>query len=411
MTRKPGISIVAAILFQATTANAQLEDTPNLSFDGYGTVGVVHSNEGRADFVSNRFAPEGAGHTREWSPEVDSRLGLQLTANLTPRFSSIVQVVAEQRYDDTYKPAVEWANVKFDITPELSVRAGRMVLPSFLVSEYRKVGYATPWVRPPDEIYGLSPVTNIDGIGVSYRTHFAAFTNTLRASYGRQDAKLPGGVEAEARGAVTVVDTLEWGATSLFAQYSSGHVTIDAINPLFDAFRQFGPEGEAIADRYDADDKRVGIMSIGARHDRGDWFVMGEWARSNSRTFIGDTRGWYVTGGYRYGSVTPYVTLARVRVASNTSDPGLSLAGLPPPLAAQASGLNAALNELLGTAARQKSLSLGVRWDFTRNAALKAQYDYLDLDAGSPGVLVDQQPDFRPGGSVSLFSIALDFVF
>lgn len=415
MMGKRGAAVTAALLLLHAAATwAQDSNTPNLSFNGFGTLGVVHSDEGQADFIADQFAPEGVGHTRDWSAEVDSRLGLQLTANLTSRLSAVGQVVVEQNYDDTYTPSVEWANVKYDITPDLSVRVGRMVLPNFMVSEYRKVGYATPWVRPPQEVYRFVPVTNTEGIDVSYRSRFGRFTNTLQGVYGRKAAKATGDagdVEAKARDAVTVTNTLEWGATTLFAGYSTLHLTVEDLNPLFNAFRQFGPEGEAIADRYDVDRKRVEIISLGARYDPGEWFVMGEWLQMESRTFIGDNHGWYVTGGYRYGSLTPYVTLARAQADSNTSDPGLSLADLPPPLAAQAGGLNAALNQLLGSAVEQKSIAVGARWDFARNLALKVQYDYLDLDAGSPGVLVNEQPDFRRGGTVSLFTATLDFVF
>jgi predicted porin len=275
------------------------------------------------------------------------------------------------------------------------------------------VGYATPWVRPPEEVYRLVPVTNFDGIDFSFRSRFDGFTNTLQGSYGRKDTSSPSGGKAEARDAVTLADTLEWGSATLFASYSRTRLTIDDedLNALFDGFRQFGPEGEAIAERYDADDKRYAVMALGARYDPGDWFVMAERAHADSRTFIGDVRGWYLTGGYRFGALTPYLTLARVRVASRTSDPGLSQDGLPPPLAAQAAGLNAGLNGLLGSAAQQKSVALGARWDFTRNAALKVQYDRIDLDDGSPGVLVNTQPGFEPGGTVNLFSVTLDFVF
>lgn len=255
------------------------------------------------------------------------------------------------------------------------------------------------------------PVTNFDGVEFSYRTHFDRFTNTLRGTYGRKDTAIPAGGDVKARKGVTLVDTLEWGGTTLFAAYSSFDLTIEGFTPLFDGFRQFGPQGRALADRYDVDDKNFEVVTVGARYDPGDWFVMGELTRNESRTFIGDNSGWYITGGYRYGSVTPYVTLARVTAGGNTSDPGLSLAGLPPPVSATAAGLNNSLNQLLGAAAAQKSISLGARWDFTRNMALKVQYDYLDMDAGSPGVLSNLQPGFRPGGSVSLLSIALDFVF
>jgi predicted porin len=257
----------------------------------------------------------------------------------------------------------------------------------------------------------MIPVTNFDGIDLSFGSRFDGFTNTLQGAYGRKDTPRPGGGTAEVRDVVILTDTLEWGATTLFASYSRVRMTIDGINSLLDGFRQFGPEGVAIADRYNADNKRYEVMAVGARYDPEEWFVMGELAHSNSQSFIGDARGWYLSGGYRFGAVTPYLTLARVRVVSNTSDPGLSLVGLPPSAAAQAAALNGALNGLLASSPRQKSATLGARWDFALNMALKVQYERLELDDGSPGVLVNTQPDFETGGRVDLFSVSLDFVF
>jgi hypothetical protein len=43
--------------------------------------------------------------------------------------------------------------------------------------------------------------------------------------------------------------------------------------------------------------------------------------------------------------------------------------------------------------------------------ALKAQYDHVDLDEKSAGRFGNVQPAFQRGGSVNLFSLALDFVF
>ncbi|EWG99225.1 hypothetical protein Q427_26100 [Halomonas sp. BC04] len=399
------------LVFSAQAAQAQMSDTPNLTLNGFGTVGVVHSDENQADFAANILAPKGAGYTSDWSAEVDSRLGLQLTASLTPRLSSVVQVISEQRYDGTYKPKVEWANVRFEITPDFSVRAGRMVQSTFMSSEYRKVGYATPWVRPPLEVYRMIPVTNFDGLDASYRSRIGDVTHTLRGTYGKADARYQGGGTAEAREAMGLASTLEWGATTLFASYGQYRLTIEELNPFFDGFRFFGPEGEAIADRYDVDDKRFEVISFGARYDPGDWFLMGEWARSDSQTLIGDLRGWYVTGGVRVGAVTPYVTVARASVSSNLSDPGLSTEWMPPEWLPTAELFNETLNHLLLSSARQRSLSLGARWDFARNMALTAQYDHIDIDGGSQGILLNLQPGFEPGGTVNLFSLALDFVF
>ncbi len=404
MTKYAIIAAAVALLFHSASAWAQDPATPNLTFNGFGTVGMTQSDEEEADFVSDLFAPDGVGHSRDWSPEVDSRLGLQLTADLTSRLTAVGQVVIEQRYDENYDPTVEWANLKYDVTPEFSVRVGRKVLPVFMNSGHRKVGYANPWVRPPPEVYQLVPVTNSDGIDFIHRTRFDGFTNTLQGSYGQKDAKVSGGSEIESRDGMTVANTLEWDATTLFVSYNRSNLTWDSINEFFDAFRAFGPAGEAIADRYDLDDTRSEVLTIGARHDPGDWFLMGEAARTESRSFLADSRAWYVTGGYRHGSVTPYLTLARRRVSSNTSDPGVNA---PP-----AEPLNEILNQILrGAAAEQSRIAVGTRWDFAPGAALKVQIDYLDLEDESNGTLTNIQPGFNPGGSVTVFSATVDFVF
>ncbi|MEX2500447.1 MAG: hypothetical protein WD397_16390 [Wenzhouxiangellaceae bacterium] len=409
-------SLLAAfslMLLYATAGWAQESHTPRLIFNGYGTAGLVHSSEDQADFVSDLFDPDGAGHSSDLSPEVDSRLGLQLTAEITPDFSAFGQIIFEQRYDGTYKPKLEWANIKYDITRRLSARAGRMVLPTFLTSEYRNVGYALPWIRPPLEVYRLVPVSSTDALSLAYRFRAGDFNNTLQALYGRREVDFPGddSGEVKAHDAVTLAYTLERGAMTLFASYNQSRLTIEAFEPLFDGFRQFGPPGEAIAERFGVDDKRFELFSAGARYDPGDWFVMGEVVRATNQSVLADSHSMYVTGGYRFGSVTPYLTLAQADVDSDTSTPGLPLEGLPPPLAGFAQGLNAGLNSVLGSAPAQKSVSLGTRWDFAANFALKLQFDHMDLDEGSAGFLIDRQPGFRPGGTVSLFSASVDFVF
>ena len=75
-----------------------------------------------------------------------------------------VLLISEQRLDNTYRPRVEWANLKYQVTPELALRVGRIALPMFLTADYRKVGYAYPWVRPPVEGYGSLPISSSDGV-------------------------------------------------------------------------------------------------------------------------------------------------------------------------------------------------------------------------------------------------------
>jgi hypothetical protein len=97
--------------------------------------------------------------------------------------------------------------------------------------------------------------------------------------------------------------------------------------------------------------------------------------------------------------------------SDNLSDPGLDLSTLPPFLVGTAAGLNATLNSLLRQKVVQDTISIGGRWEMTRNAALKLQFDHTRIGAGSNGLMTNLQPDFQPGGKVNLVSATIDFVY
>jgi hypothetical protein len=403
-------------LLAALHGGAEAQSMPSFSFGGYGTAGVVHSDNDQGDYVVDAFKPTGPGRTRNWSPEVDSRLGLQATATFNPSLSAVVQVLFQQRYDDSWRPVVEWANLKYQATPDFSVRAGRVVLPIYMVTDSRRVGYANPWVRPPVEVYSMVPVTSTDGIDASYRMSVGSGTNTVQFTAGTSDSKFPnslglGAGIAQVRHILALVDTFEVGFLTARLNYGQADLTIPEFAPLFGGFRQFGPIGAAIADRYDLDGRRVNFVGFGANYDPGPWFAIAEWAHFDTHSVVGEKTAWYVSGGPRIGKFTPYATYARLKGDSNTSDPGLPLAFLPPAAVPTAALLNATLNAALGAIAAQSTVSVGVRWDFMKNAALKLQYDRVKLDSGSRGTFGNLLPSFPLGGTVQLFSAAVDFVF
>jgi hypothetical protein len=380
------------------------------SFSGFGTVGVVHSSEDRADFTSSVFKPNGAGYTRSWSPAVDSLIGGQVIATFTPQLSAMVQAISEQNYNNTYTPHIEWANLKYQFTPDASIRVGRIVLASFLVSDTRNVGYANPWVRPPVEVYSLVPIDRSDGVDASYRLHFGQLVQTFVGTYGATSSQQPTGGGAEATHQWNISDTVEYGEATVRIAYQRADLTLDGLHTFFGGFGQFGLQGEAIADRYDPYQKPIAFIGIGGMYNPGDWFITGEWGTSQSHSVLGESTAWYLSGGYRWAKFTPYLTYGELKANSNTSDPGLTVSTLPPFLVGPATGLNAGLNAILGSIAVQSTSSAGVRWDFVRNVDLKLQYDHTRLGAGSPGTLINLQPGFHPGGTVNLFSAAFDFV-
>jgi hypothetical protein len=417
--------ISAAVALALSASVAQARDFDDMvSLRGFGTVGVVHSTEDQADFHSTVFQPDGAGYTRDWDMRSDSRLAGQANVYFTDKLTLTVQALAQYQYDRTFTPKIEWANLKYSFTPELSVRVGRTALPTFLVSESRMVGYANTWVRPPLEVYQASSITSSDGVDVSYSFSSGRIKNTLQALHGSTEADTVEGV-AEADAITGVAYLAEIGSASFRATYITMDLSleIDSLLPLVAGIRELGgalsgfgfsTEGAqalSMAEKYRLDDMNVSFLSLGGTYDPGKWFVTAELIDVGGDGFLSDTRAGYLTAGARFGKFTPYATVAKAK-ADIANEPGISTTGLPGPFAAGAMALNAGVNMTLGQfQGSQESAAVGLRWDAISNVALKAQYDYVENGDNSAGKLTNPQPGFEYGSDYSLFSLTVDFIF
>jgi predicted porin len=399
--------LILAAIFLANLAFAEESDV--LKVDGFGTLGLVHSDNDKADFVTTIVQDRGAGYTRSSSAVVDSRLGIQLSYLPTEKFSAVLQVIAEQRDDGVIRPEVEWAYLQYDITPDLKVRLGRTVLPTFLHSQYRKVSYANHWVRPPPEFYVL-PVNTSDGISFLFNRHIGEVNYTLQGLFGQRDQDQAGDLTTEARNGFSIANTFEYGPATLRFAYNQANLTSKEVNELFDVYRLFGSQGAAIADKYNFDDKRFRIFTVGGSYVSDSWFVMSEWSNTKVDTFLGESRAWYVSGGYRFGSITPYLTYSQTRSIDNDDDRRLDPGSAPPFLAGLATTLNGVL-DVITRPVDQKTITVGARWDFAESAAFKVQYDHINLGNNSSGTLRNVQPDFKLGDTVNLLSLVIDFTF
>lgn len=396
----------------ATQAHAQADDiTTSWSFQGFGSVGVVHSTEKQADYSANVLYPGKAGYSKDWSPEVDSRVGAQLSVNLDKRWSAVLQVVSERNLQNSWKPVVEWANVKYQASPEFSVRVGRIALPMFLAGDYRKAGYALPWVRPPVELYGALPISSSDGVDATYLWQAGGMKHTTQVFYGSTNRQLAPDYHAHGHGITGIAHTMTSGALTLRGGVTTSSLTVDVGAELFGGLRQFGPVGQHLAERYEIRNKRVLVVNAGLSYDPGDWFVMAEAGRFNYNSALGDFYGAYASAGVRLGAWTPYVQAGRSHALMPTQVAGVPLAGLPPAAAATAAYLNGYLNSYLSAIPQQHSVAAGVRWDVSPSIALKLQYDRLHTRNGSSGTLINVQPGYRSGGHAGVTSVLLDFVF
>lgn len=353
-----------SLMMGCVTSHARADALTDIfTVSGFGTLGVAHSSLGTADFVSTAFEPNGAGHSRRYDFASDSTVGVQLNAQFTDKLSAVVQVVSAHRYDNSFQPTVEWANIKYAFTPDFSMRVGRIELPTFLNSDYRLVGYANPWLRVPAEVYNNEPITHSDGVDLSYRFRVGDVSNTVRMLYGSSSFHITGGYHAIGRGVVGVFDTLEYGAWTARAGYIGAQVRLPGYGK-----------------------QTVAVYSAALSYDPGAWFVQAELARVTAEDFTPGYISGYLTAGVRLGRFTPYATYAQAYSLGHYTT-------YPNPYAGQ------------------RDVSAGVRWDVRKNVDLKVQFDHVWLPPNSTGSFVNIQPDYRLGTGTNVVALALDFVF
>jgi hypothetical protein len=417
------VAVAVATLLGSHAAFAA-DAAPEFRFSGFATFGVVHSDNDEADFIGTRFAPNGAGYTRSTSFTPDTKAGGQMNVSFGDRFSAVVQVVSQHQHDNSFTPQIEWANVKYKVTDDLSVRAGRIALPAYALSESRFVGYSYVWVRPPVDVYSVLPITSNDGVDFSWRASFGDANNVLQGFYGVNETKAPG-AEVKTKPAWGFSDTLEVGSLTAHATYINITLDLDIpeLAPLYTGIQQFAAGAAqvplapfqaaaasalAVYDEYKLEDMKMSAVSLGLTYDPGQWFAAAEYVRFNGKGLIGDSTAWHLTGGYRLGAWTPYVAYATSTGKANTSE-GISTEGAPE-LAEAAAGLNAGLNgSVQSFAFEQKTATVGVRWDVVRNVAIKAQYDRVSAGDGTAGRFANAQPGFD--GKANVLSLAVDMVF
>jgi hypothetical protein len=384
-------SLSLALLLATPLAAAAQDADSMFSFSGFGTIGAVHNSEDQADFATD-FGPDGAGYSDSWSAKPDSRLGFQVDARFSERFSAVVQLLSEYDYTGSHKPEVTLAHVKYAFNPALSVRLGRLVAPTFMLSDYRKVGYAMPWLRPPVEVY--NNYIEIDGGELMYKFNVGSTAMTLQLVAGSSDEGM-----IELDDTVGLVARAEFGNSTLTAGHSKTTLSL-AADPGVDAMLAlYQPAFPGLASRFHLADNDVTFSALGYAYDPGTWFARTEVTRVGADDgMVASTTNIYASAGYRIAAFTPYVTLGKVKVNS--------------PLTLGAGDPIGVVNAILaGGNQGRRSITVGTRWDFRENFALKLEATHVDANAGSDGGLTNLQPGFQRGGSYNLLSAAVDFVF
>lgn len=381
------------------------------TLSGFGTLGLARTDQRGAEYVRDLSQPYGL--TRDWTSRVDSLIGVQANFKFSPRTEGVVQLMSRYRYDGSHRPEVSWAFLRHDFTPEFQGRLGRLGTEFYMQGDSRLVGYSNTTVRPPPDFYGPLIFNYFDGFDLSagmelggglLRGKFFAGRSPETTPFYRDitwdlsGTRLLGGYldyflgPWQLRGARTFIKFTD----RELPLNQLGDIALDDLGLGFlkpsNLTTQFPELSSAnTLARFD---------SLGLIYDEGPLRVLSMVGRMRFETeAYEDSRAAFIIGSYRVGQFTPYLGYSATR--SNASR--ITTASLVPGLATLAAQVTR------GTHTDRHTLTLGSRWDFQENWALKVQFDAVRGRRDSMFILRGDNQQWD--GRMNVFSLALDFAF
>jgi predicted porin len=377
-------AIVPAALAAALGFSQQVNA---VNFDGFLTAGFALHDQEDATYLDTI--------TDDIRFDNDSKFGLQVTADVAENMQAVAQILAAGS-DENFDLDIEWAYVDWRLTNAMSLRAGKVKEPVFLISDYIEVGYAYPWIRPPQEVYRNNPITTINGMEALFQTNISNMSLIFQPYIGTNTEAVPGtngGIQFDASNFFGASLQLASRAFTLQMSFLQTDVATNDLTatagPGSGSFTPFVAEGDAQ------------LISAGLSWDVNNFvgyteYVTRDISEAQMEGIFPDQDAWYVTLGYRMGNFLPHITFA-----NSEADP--------------------IANPAANQGVTQDSVTLGVRYEINNSATFKFEVQSItpDIAAGSGGLFgqstVDGSPllpaDFVDGDSATMISAAVDIIF
>lgn len=409
--------LAACGLLAATTGKAEwnidLGSQARLRISGFGTLGLATSDQ--AHHALTRDIADQEGISSSSLPlSTDSRLGMQIDAVINPQWSATVQAVLKDRPAQTIEESLQWAFISYRPNANWQLRAGRVGLDMGLVSDQRNIGYSYLWVRPPIEFYGRLPLFHFNGGDVSYSFDIDDVSLSIKAFAGEASPFYPSTPNYKIQiaplwGGNINLRWQDWHAQLSYVgtQLQSNHPGLQELQSNIEQLPDFlYPDAASLSSRYTLRGSQNHFLSAGLAYEGDPWRAQFEFGRLfHGNGFIADVYMAYATVGYRLGSVTPFIGYSTLWPANGRPEVSSPLPF--PDLQA------AAERPFAESYSNQETISLGGRWDFYNNLALKLQYDLVHV-RNSDGIglwRTDQAGIPQPQEFSNMFSATLDFVF
>lgn len=409
--------LATAVLSVLASSSAQA-----IQFDGFMTAGAAMivdiDNADKGNVYIGGLGDRGI--TEDLTFEKDTRFGLQISSDVTENMSVVAQILGRGDKGN-FNAIIEWAYIDYEFHETTSLHVGKIKQPVYLVNDYVEVGYAYPWIRPPQEVYLLNnPLNTVNGIELLLQFSVGPGTLSFQPYLGSNRDDIP-----NAQGAFFEAENIY----GLDIKYSGRGYTVHASNFQCEVKTTGGFNIDAsdniLMQNLEVNLNGTGdcnVTAAGFNLDMANIVVYAEWTQRTtseelSRPF-GDTEAYYATIGYRFGKFLPHITFASIEGEASVVQPGAITGTNGSDLAFQ-DGSTGTLNFPVPI---QTSLTAGLRYEVNDSAALKLEYQVVDVEQDPAELQAANQgfnyglfnTDFSrlgPQEKVGIMSVALDVIF
>jgi hypothetical protein len=390
-----------------------------IQFDGFMTAGA--SQIVQIDDVDKGNVYIGGlgdrGITDDLTFERDTRFGLQISSDVSENMSVVAQLLGRGD-NNNFNAIVEWAYVDYTINDTASIHVGKIKQPVYLVNDYVEVGYAYPWIRPPQEVYLLNnPLNTVNGLELLLQFPVGPGTLSFQPYLGsnRDDIPNGGGAYFEAENIYGM--DIKYSGRGYTVHGSAFQCNVTVTGQPFTV--PAGLVGGDVTVNLGGSSGDCHVMATGFNLDLKNIVVYAEWQKRETDDTLsqafGDTEAYYTTVGYRIGKFLPHLTFASITGTAST-------VGLPGNGAASVTSGPATGYSFNFPVPIQTSITAGLRYEVNDSAALKVEYQVVDVQQ-DPNELSDANQGFNwglfntnfnqagPQNNVGIMSVALDVIF
>jgi hypothetical protein len=338
-----------------------------------------------------------------------SLLAVQADVTITDSISLSGQLLAHS--SDERDSGLEWLYLTYELNSNWRFKAGKLRTPFFRYTDVLDVGFAYPWISPPQQVYSGFLFSNYEGLSSTYSFSLKELNFDIEGYYGTYTGEISRAgqdIDIEINEIKGLIGTLSRGnltARASVTQSSDFYADFPGFSDFADVIERAGYPQNAESLRFNG--KATGYQA-NINYDTLDYFIAAEWVKIKSDLLVvPQLEAYYLTLGYHFSPFQTYLTFASSKSSNNITENFI-----PKGVTPQLTELSFAYDGITGNLPlfSLDSLSIGLRWDLHYNLSTKLEMTYLSGEEGEDSFFEDiTDPNFNR--KAPLYQVGVEWIF